>query len=410
MGDDRPRVRPVILGGDIGAYSIARAFHAALRVRSILIPTVSSEQFAHSRFLDARPEERIGEDDVMVTVVNDLAKEHADETCMLFGAADWFVEQIVRNRHRLDPSIVVPYPDAETVARATGKVDFGEAATRLGVPYPETSLVDLDRPVEDLDGISFPAVAKAASTSEFHALDFPGKEKVYHASTEEEFRAQMAGVREAGYRGRFLVQKRIRGGDDHMRVATCFAGRDGVEDPIVGRVLLEEHTPGARGNPAVILVEPFPDVEDGARKLAEGLTWRGHANFDVKWDPERGQHVFLELNPRLGRSNFYLTASGHNPVHSLIREYLPDVVTRLRRQRGRRKAYSILPIPLVLRYVRGRMFVRVLGLWVRGRFAHPLWSWRDPSPWRWLYVQAYKLNQYRKFARHYPPSKARMDA
>jgi D-aspartate ligase len=173
-------------------------------------------------------------------------------------------------------------------------------------------------------------------------------------------------------------------------------------------VLLEEHTPGALGNPAVILVEPFPDIDEGARRLAEGLGWRGHANFDVKWDPDTQRHVFFELNPRLGRSNFYLTAWGHNPVPALIREYVPDAVPLLRKWRSRRKAYSILPAPLVLRYVRGRMFWRILGLWLTGRLVHPLWSWRDPSPLRWFYVQAFKLNQYRKFARYFPRKQARM--
>jgi len=405
-----PKVRPVILGGDIGAYSIARAFHEALRVRSILLPTVPSAQFAHSRILEARPDRRIGEDDVMVRIVNGLVDEFVGETVMLFGAADWFVEEIVRNRDRLSPALVIPYPDVATVARATDKVAFGEAADRLGVRYPETFLLDLTRPVGNLGEFPFPVIAKAASTADFHAIEFPGKEKVYCAADEETLRTQMIEAREAGFRGRFLIQKRIEGGDNHMRVATCFAGNGGVEEVVVGRVLLEEHTPGARGNPAVILVEPFPDIEEGARRLALGLGWRGHANFDVKWDPATSRHAFFELNPRLGRSNFYLTAWGHNPVPALMREYVPDVVPLLRRHRGRRKAYSILPAPLVLRYIRGRMFWRVLGLWLTGRLTHPLWSWRDPSPRRWLYVQAYKLNQYRKFARHYPPRQARMEA
>lgn len=346
----------------------------------------------------------------MVGIVNGLAEEFPDETLMLFGAADWFVEEIVRHRDRLAPSIVVPYPDAATVAKATGKVEFGEATSRLGVPYPETYLIDLDRPVGELEALPYPVVAKAASTADFHTIDFAGKQKVYDAPDEETLRAQMVEAREAGFRGEFLLQRRIRGGDDHMRVATCFVGSGGVQAPVVGRVLLEEHTPGARGNPAVILVEPFPDIEDGVRRLAEGLGWRGHANFDVKWDPDTRRHVFFELNPRLGRSNFYLTASGHNPVPALIREYAPQAASHLRSRRGRRKAYSILPAPLILRYVRGRMFWRVLVLWLTGRLAHPLWSWRDPSPRRWLYVQAYKLNQYRKFHRHYPLRQARMDA
>ena len=402
--------RPVVLGGDIGAYSIARAFHDTLGVRAILVPTFASAQFSRSRFVTARVESRIGEDEVMVATLLTIAADNPGETLILFGAADWFVEAIARNRKRLEGAYVIPYPDAATIARATDKVAFGEAADRLGVPYPETTVVDLSLPLGDLSGLPYPVVAKAASTSEFHGVEFEGKEKVYYADDAATLAAQLGAARTAGYAGDFLVQRRVDGGDDHMRVATCFAGAAGVEPAVVGRVLLEEHTPGALGNPAVILVEPFPDVDEGARLLARELGWRGYANFDAKWDAATGRHVFFELNPRLGRSNWYLAASGHNPVPALLREYVPEAVPLLRRRIQRRKAYSILPMPLVLRYVRGRLWWRLLGLWLTGRVVHPLWSWRDPSPRRWFYVQAYKFNQYRKFARYYPPKRARMGA
>jgi len=104
----------------------------------------------------------------MVATLLTIAADNPGETLILFGAADWFVEAIARNRKRLEGAYVIPYPDAATIARATDKVAFGEAADRLGVPYPETTVVDLSLPLGDLSGLPYPVVAKAASTSEFH--------------------------------------------------------------------------------------------------------------------------------------------------------------------------------------------------------------------------------------------------
>src|SRR5665811_818632 len=67
------------------------------------------------------------------------------------------------------------------------------------------------------------------------------------------------------------------------------------------------------------------DSVDQARRLLEHIGWTGFANFDLKYDPRDGRTVFFELNPRLGRSNFYVTAAGRNTVELYVREYVQDL-------------------------------------------------------------------------------------
>src|SRR5690606_13378997 len=89
-----------------------------------------------------------------------------------------------------------------------------------------------------------------------------------------------------------------------------------------GRVLLEEHTPGALGNPAGIITAHDETIAAQATRLLEHLGWTGYANFDLKHDPRDGRTVFFELNPRLGRSNLYITAGGRNTAELYVREHL----------------------------------------------------------------------------------------
>ena len=46
-----PRLQPVVLGGDVGAYSLARTFHEAYGVRSVVVSSVSTGLVRHSRIL-----------------------------------------------------------------------------------------------------------------------------------------------------------------------------------------------------------------------------------------------------------------------------------------------------------------------------------------------------------------------
>src|SRR5690606_8505227 len=120
---------------------------------------------------------------------------------------------------------------------------------------------------------------------------------------------------EAGYRRPINIQEYVPGDHAQMRIITTYSERDGAVRMACGaRVLLEEHTPGTLGNPAAILTGRLEQVEADARRLVEHLGWTGFANFDVKVDPRTGVGHFFELNPRTGRSNYYLTASGLNPA------------------------------------------------------------------------------------------------
>ena len=46
---------PVITGGDVGAYSLAREFHEAYGVVSAVVPTAVNRNLRHSRILEAFP-------------------------------------------------------------------------------------------------------------------------------------------------------------------------------------------------------------------------------------------------------------------------------------------------------------------------------------------------------------------
>jgi D-aspartate ligase len=401
-------LQPVVLGGDIGAYSVARAFHEAYGVRSVVVSTVATGVVRNSRIITNVVEPGIGDPDTAVARLRAIASEHSGERLILLGSADWLVRTIVENRDRLEDVYVIPYVPRETLDLVTNKEHFGRLCRELGLAHPTTVVHDLRRPgPPDTEGLRFPVIAKTADTAAYHQVEFPGKKKVFVVETPDELVGLMERVRGSGYSGSFVIQDLIPGDDSGMRILTCYCDRfSKVRFASFGHVLLEEHTPGALGNPAGIITQGDAEIVAQARRLLEHIGWTGYANFDLKYDPRDGRTVFFELNPRLGRSNFYVTAAGRNTAELYVREHLqgleplppgsveePDV----------QHLYTVLPRRLLLRYVADpALRRRAAGLFRAGRATNPLWYRAERDPRRIAYLIAAQLNQLRKYRTHYP--------
>ena len=123
----------------------------------------------------------------------------------------------------------------------------------------------------------------------------------------------------------------------------------------------------------------------------------GYANFDLIYDHDREAFVFFELNPRLGLSNYYVTAGGQNPVYYYIEDYLfgrpvPDSFEAIP------ALFTVLPRGLVKRRLQGTSYAdQVKGLYQEGQVFNPLAYPYDNHWRRKLYVKASELNYYRKF-------------
>ena len=403
-----PRLQPVILGGDIGAYSLARTFHEAYGVRSVVVSTVSTGLVRHSRILTNVVEPGIDDAATVVARLRAIAAEHPDRDLVLLGSADWLVRTIVEQREHLEDLYTIPYVRKDLLDLVTDKEAFGRLCVELDLAHPATVVHHVpDGGAPDTSGLRFPVIAKTADTAAYHLVEFPGKKKVFTVDSPEELAELMERVRRSGYAGSFIIQDLIPGDDSGMRILTCYCDRAGrMVFASFGHVLLEEHTPGALGNPAGIITQPDPVIVEQARRLLEHVGWTGYANFDLKYDPRDGRTVFFELNPRLGRSNFYITAAGRNTAELYVREHvqgrdpLPEGADA---ELATEHLYTVLPQPLLLRYVADRSLrARARALFRSGRATNPLWYRAETDPRRLAYLAAAQANQFRKYRTHYP--------
>lgn len=89
-----PAVRPILVGGDIGAYATARAFHEAYGVSSVVLAGVRVGSVAHSAIVDLRIHAGLSNADTLAEAVLDVMAEQPDTAHLVLGSADWLLSLI----------------------------------------------------------------------------------------------------------------------------------------------------------------------------------------------------------------------------------------------------------------------------------------------------------------------------
>ena len=410
--EPRAELLPVILGGDIGVYAFARAFHEQYGVTSTVISGLVPGPIADSRILrnvtveDSHDARQLV--DAALRVAAEALAADPGRRLVLLANSDWLVRTVVRHRGELEAAgYVVPFLDEELLDQIADKATFAEVAEKVGIAVPRTVVQDFagagdpqwrPAPVD----VGWPLIAKAASSADYQDVEFPGKRKVFEIATQAELDDLWDRLRAAGFRGRFVAQELVPGDDTQMRSITAYVDRRGAVTLMAGaHVLLEEHTPNGLGNPAAMITGDLGEMFAQAKAFLEATGYRGFANFDVKVDPRDGRFAFFEVNPRIGRNNYYVTAAGANVARFVVADHVDDVALEPVVVTAE-VLYSVVPTRLLLHYVREpRLAATVKRL--APDSVHPLAYWAgDGGAKRRAYVAAAKVNQVRKFRRWYP--------
>ena len=394
---------PIVLGGDIGAYALAREFHEAYHVKPQMLASSPIAAVAHSQILDVHPVERLSEEEV-TSVVREIAEKNAEKTCVVVGNTDALIKVLSNCRDNFPVNCVTPIPNADVIDQVSDKITFAQLCREHGLDTPLTEVVHLagDGKIAP-SAIPFPLVAKPARSSEYAAHMAHGFKKVYFVHEQAELDRLWNALREDGFHGDFLVQELIEGDDTYMDSLTLYMGTNGKAQ-LAGsaQVLLEDHAPSMLGNPVVMVTRPMPELWEKAAELLESVGYRGFANFDIKRDKKTGRTLFIEVNPRMGRNSYYVCAAGVNPMRALVTDVVDGKGKRLLKA-DETVLYTLVPLSLAKRYVLDpTLAAEVDGLIAADKVVDPQRYAADMAPRRRLAVELTEKNQIRKFAKYYP--------
>lgn len=402
------QILPVVIGGDIGVYAIARQLHEATGQRITVLANAPIDVIRRSTYIDTAPLPAHASRDQIRDALLELAAGREPRSAVVMANTDAMASILASLRGDLEPVYAVPFPDTDVIDQVSDKAAFGRICDEAGVRSPRQVVVDFsgadspDWAAPAID-IPFPLVAKAAVGAAYDAVEFPGKRKIWFMDSAAELDSLWTSLRQAGFRSTFVVQELIAGDNTAMRSITVYVGSDGAVRLIgSARVLLEDHAPTMIGNPVAMITEEFPSLWESACTLLTDNGYRGFANFDVKIDPRDGRALFLEVNPRIGRNNWYMAAAGANPMIPMVADLIDGLACEQQQARDE-ILYTLVPDSLLLHYVtdpdlRDRV-TRIIG---QGRRFDLLLNPAEKNLRRNLTVWLQKQNHRRKFARYYP--------
>lgn len=390
---------PVLFGNDINVYSVARAFYEEYGVRSRGFGKALQGPCYRSKLLDFTKVDKLDTKEVIKEVLNNYAAENSDKKLLAIGCGDSYVKAIATARDELAANIIVPYADYNFLDSLMDKEQFYALCKKHGIDYPQTYIVDSDSYKIAKPPFGAPYVLKPANQVMYYAHKFEGQKKVFILDTEEELAVALSKTYEAGYTDHMIIQEFVPGDDTYMRVLTSYSDKNAsVRMMCLGHVLLEEHTPYGIGNHAVIITEDNPELYQKFKALLEDIGYTGFSNFDIKYDSRDGKYKAFEINTRQGRSNYYVTGSGHNIARLFVEDFvynrtIPEDISR------NEHLWMVVPKGVAFSYAPAYK-ERMKKLIRAKKYVNPLWFGKDNDPERILRLIKSQIGHYSKFKKY----------
>ncbi len=313
------RFFPIVLGSDENAYGTARIFNKEYGIKPLLLCTRLLVPTQNSSLFTVKTIENFNQSDVFVRELSKVLREYGEkyEKLVVISCSDYYTALMSENYGKFDGLVCNPFPKFELLEQLDTKDKFYALCEKHGIDYPETLVVGKDERLEALDKLTFdfPIVVKPenSNATEYLECSFEGKKKVFFFDKPNEYLEMVGQMNKSGYSGKLIIQRFIKGDDSAMRVMNCYSDKNGkVRAMCLGQPVLEEYHPKSLGNYAAIISRSDEKLYANIKKFLEDIGYTGFSNFDMKYDSENGKYYLMEINPRPGRSSFYVYASGMN--------------------------------------------------------------------------------------------------
>ena len=318
----------LIIGADANAYYMARCYHELTRKKAYLIAKNPIWFTDTSKIVNIKYNDNLRDEKELLKELEIFYNEHKNDKILLVSATENYIELISKNKDKLKDKFYFNYASNDIITILSNKELFYKKYMDNGIiDLPKTLYYNLKKDTKIDINFSYPVIVKAANVVEYRKLKFIGQNKIYKVNNLEELKQIIETVKKGGYLDTLIIQEYIPGDDSHLFDSVIYSNQEGIVKRITfAQIGLQEHKSDLVGNAAVLIngYNEFDDkdIVNRIRKLAEKIGITGFAEFDLKYDERCHDYKLLEINPRQGRSSYYLTKLGCNLIEILKKDLI----------------------------------------------------------------------------------------
>ena len=177
---------PMLFGGDINTYSVARAFYERYKVKSYTFGKFATGPSYQSRIIEYTPNPKIDTDEVFMKTVKSFCSKHADKTVVLVGCGDSYVALISKHKNELPKNTIAPYIDFDLMNSLQQKETFYKLCEKHGVDYLGTIIHNKEMGHDFEMNFPFPVILKPSDSIQYWEHPFDTQKKVYTIKDKKE--------------------------------------------------------------------------------------------------------------------------------------------------------------------------------------------------------------------------------
>ena len=399
---------PIILGSDENAYGTARLFNDEYGIKPLLVCTRQLIPTLYSRRFTLRRVDDFDLDGVFSRELKKILEEFKDkyDKLIVVPCSDYYAAMLSRHQNEFEGLIANRFISEELLDALDTKDKFYALCEKYGMDYPKTVVAAPEERISAVDSLpfDFPIVVKpenSNATDYLHAK-FEGKKKVFFFDDRESYIKVMESMNASDYRGKLIIQEFIEGGDDAMRVMNSYSDAGGrVRAMCLGQPILEEYAPKTLGNYAAIISRSDAELYAKVKKFLEDIGYVGFSNIDMKYDRKNKRYVMFEINPRLGRSSYFVRGAGINMMKVLV----DDAVYGKEKECLYADDTSVwlnVPKKVVSEYVKDeKLRSEAKALIKKGKYSRTLDCPGEKSLKRFIWIKRYYMGQHNNFKRYF---------
>ena len=323
---------PIILGSDENAYGNCRLFAELTGEKPLIMCSFQLYATRHSDILDCIATPDFDTDAVFVPALLSVLREKREqyEKVAVIPCSDRYLQLLSLHYDEFGGLIANGFVSPDLLGRLDTKDTFYALCESLGLDYPKTAVASKGEWESALTraGLGFPLVVKPENSNGYSYLHahFEGKKKVFFVNSPDEYARIIKNMSSSSFDGKLIIQEFIPGGDECMRVMNCYSDGNGkVRFMCLGQPVLEEYAPATIGNYAAIISRSDREIYEKIEAFLNGVGYVGYSNFDMKYDRRTGKYMLFEINPRPGRSSYFVRGTGNNLMEYVMRDVLGDL-------------------------------------------------------------------------------------